>query len=212
MATKPISMYCHECGDIRFYGMPCACHPEAQPQLRWTDEPRSAVKVKATVDLRFPGTPVYVDGPRAGQVAEPDPWVVVGTTTIDGTFEQVREMFGETWDNVDHMRYHLASGDVWNIGGRSLMIKDREVFDGGVLVCCDIVRRQSEIDAEQRAELATMARKIDKEELADYFSQPTCPECGPHGNTGRVLGADIWYPCTLCAGGRPGDMHEVRST
>ena len=23
--VKPISMYCHGCGDIKFYNMPCAC-------------------------------------------------------------------------------------------------------------------------------------------------------------------------------------------
>lgn len=26
----------------------------------------------------------------------------------------------------------------------------------------------------------------------------TCPECGPHGNKGRVLLLENWYDCTLC--------------
>jgi hypothetical protein len=136
-----------------------------------------------------------------------DPWIVVGTTTIDGPWSQVDEMLGFA---------NLVDDDVFLLGGRHVRPREyvadsyaAKVGDVKVVVC-DIVRSQSEIDAEQRAEFAIMARKIDEEELADYFSRPTCPECGPHGNAGRVLGADLWYPCTLCAGGRPGDMHEVQ--
>lgn len=147
-----------------------------------------------------------------------DPWVKVGTTTIDGTFHQVREVFGETWDNVEHMRYHLAAGDVWGIGGRSLMINDRDVFDDVVIISCDIVRRLSECcdycdrdhltDAqrERAGECSSCSASIAAKMSSPASVKPTCPECGPHGNRGEVLLASSWAKCTTCAGGKPGDL------
>jgi len=129
-----------------------------------------------------------------------DPWVVVGRTTIDGTFEQVREAFGGPWENVDDLQYALAIGDVFDVGGRSLRVEAKEVHDNKTIVACDIVRRQSEIDAEVASEHLRHDHVI-----AQEYPSTTCPECSPHGNDGRVLLASTWVACTVCAGGRPGD-------
>lgn len=157
----------------------------------------------------MPGESAFPTKPLAA-VSKPDPWVVVGTTTIDGTFEQVREAFGETWENVDHLSYALARGDQWNIGGRHLVVHSHEVFDGGVLVSFDIVRRQFEIDAEQLS--ASMIAEGASTDVATTGVRnfikalnQQCPECGPHGNRGRVALNFIEVACTTCAGGVPGD-------
>jgi hypothetical protein len=124
--------------------------------------------------------------------ATSDPWVVVGRTTIDGDLKSVAAMF-ET-DDIDELIQHES---VHRIHGSYLRPTWWESRCGVDIVCCDIVRRQSEIEAEQRAELKAMARKIDDEELADYLAKP-CPECGPHGNAGRVLLLESWVDCTTC--------------
>lgn len=154
-----------------------------------------------------------------------DPWVVVGRTTIDGTFKQVRDAFGGPWESVDDMRYALASGDVFDVGGRSLRVEAKEVHDGGaVVVACEIVRRLSEccmycdeehLTHDQRnlhaGECDACRRNIESKlrrhdpAIAQEHPSSTCHECGPHGNAGRVLLASTWVACTVCAGGKPGD-------
>lgn len=169
------------------------------------------------------GLPVYTTGPLIGHVVSDttkyDPWVVVGTTTLDGTIMQVATMLdasgwgpplteSEAESAIDlFMKQDERHHEPWLVGGRCLRARGCHINGGRgtALIRCDIVRRQSEIDAEQCAELAAMARKIDEEELADYLSRPPCSECGPHGNAGEVLLASTWVRCTLCGGGKSGD-------
>lgn len=140
-----------------------------------------------------------------------DPWVKVGTTTIDGDVCGLWES-----EDLDEMR-----GRVRFIGGHHLRLEWLETNRGVDIAFCDIVRRQSEIDAERRAAAAdgecsscgafthlsthgTCSRCCDR-------AENPCPECGPHGNRGEVLLASSWAKCTTCAGGKPGDLWgEVR--
>lgn len=48
----------------------------------------------------------------------------------------------------------------------------------------------------------------EKQRIADFLSRvkpwgtptqrPVCPECGPHGNSGKVLLLDTWVDCLTC--------------
>lgn len=210
--VKPISMYCHGCGDIKFYNMPCACTGVAQ--LQWAD----SAKTFRPVDVKFPGTATYVDGPRIGQAAEPDPWVKVGTTTIDGTLVDIANVLDVSSWPIDWARDAAAAIDLfmhadtpWLVGGRRLVAKRSHVnaIDETAIIHCDIVRRQSEIEAEGAAKQAEFDREVATMEARDYphgLPRPPCPECGPHGNRGEVLLASSWAKCTTCAGGKPGDL------
>lgn len=147
-------------------------------------------------------------------IPTPDPWVKVGTTTLDGTIMQVATLLdvsgwgpplteSEAENAIDLFmkqdeRYH----EPWLVGGRHLRGRASHVnaSSGTALVRCDVVRRQSEIDAEM---IATVAQACN--EIAATL-KPTCPECGPHGNRGEVLLASSWAKCTTCAGGKPGDL------
>ncbi len=134
-----------------------------------------------------------------------DPWVVVGTTTIDGTWSQVDEMLGFT---------NLVDDDVFFLGGRHVRPREHVAESyaaktGGVkVVVCDIVRRQSEIDAEEAAQRANIPEVLRRLRASGYniSDRATCPECGPHGNRGEVLLASSWAKCTTCAGGKTGDL------
>lgn len=146
----------------------------------------------------------------AGVSPPRDPWVKVGTTTIDGDRLTVMNMFGEHGIKWAAFR----SGCVVEVDGRHLMAPGNghgQVFDWNadtVMVPCDIVRRQSEIDAERRAAAAddecsscgvvthlsthgTCSRCCDR-------AESPCPECGPHGNVGRVLLLESWVDCRAC--------------
>lgn len=138
-----------------------------------------------------------------------DPWVKVGTTTIDGTVMQVATMLeASAWGppvNDDEAEAHIDNfvhcGGPWLIGGRYLLPKGSHINGnlGTALIRCDIVRRQSEIDAEHVSRVTAEFHKD------DAYAAPVCPECGPHGNRGDVLLASSWAKCTTCAGGKPGD-------
>lgn len=135
----------------------------------------------------------------------PNPWVKVGTTTIDGTIMQVASslLLGRalaTLEDADHtIDIMVRDTHPWFVGGRHLMAKGSHVnlHTGTALIRCDIVRRQSEIEAENTAAIASKACK-QFAAICAAGTKPTCPECGPHGNGGRVLGLEEWYPCTTC--------------
>lgn len=143
-----------------------------------------------------------------------DPWVKVGTTTIDGTLVDVANVLDVSSWPIDWARDAKAAIDLfmraetpWLVGGRRLVAKRSHVntIDETAIIHCDIVRRQSEIEAEHVARVAAEFHKD------DAYAAPACPECGPHGNRGEVLLASSWAKCTTCAGGKPGDLWgEVR--
>lgn len=147
---------------------------------------------------------------RRANEAKTDPWVKVGTTTIDGTLEQVARML-DAYDAERAIDAFMQADGPWIIGGRHLLAKGSHINShaGTALVRCDIVRRQSEIDAEHLA--AQMKVADERSHMMVTAFAKTCPECGPHGNRGEVLLASSWAKCTTCAGGKPGDLWgEVR--
>lgn len=135
-----------------------------------------------------------------------DPWIKVGTTTIDGDLKAIAAMFGT--DDINKVIKHK---DVRRVGGRDLQPTWWETNRGTGLVFCDIVRRQYEIDAEARLHpCVNCETPTDMMFCADCTkaakaAEPPCPECGPHGNRGRVALAFSEVACTTCAGGVPGD-------
>lgn len=153
-----------------------------------------------------------------------DPWVVVGTTTIDGTLVDVANVLDVSSWPIDWARDAKATIDLfmraetpWLVGGRRLVAKRSHVntIDETAIIHCDIVRRQSEIETEGAAKQTVFDEEVAAMEARDYphgLPRPPCPECGPHGNRGDVLLASSWAKCTTCAGGKPGDLWgEVRS-
>ena len=103
--------------------------------------------------MKFPGTATYVDGPRIGQAADPDPWVKVGTTTIDGTLVDIANVLDVSVWPIDWARDAVAAIDLfmraetpWLVGGRYLVAKRSHVNEhaGTAIIHCDIVRRLSE--------------------------------------------------------------------
>jgi len=147
---------------------------------------------------------------RLQDAACKNPWVVVGRTTIDGTPQQVSDMLnvssewsGDAEHNID---LFMRSPTPWLIGGRYLLPKSSRINSHGdiatAIIRCDIVRRQSEIDAEK---VSALTSAYDKVATDVRPALGACPECGPHGNAGRVLLASTWVACTVCAGGKPGD-------
>lgn len=128
-----------------------------------------------------------------------DPWVKVGTTTIDGLISHVVERIGG--DANDLMGWRTPR----LIGGQMLVGHEfGATQDGMVVMRCDIVRRKSEIDAEQKARTEEARQRLLA--IKANLRKPFCPECGPHGNRGEVLLASSWAKCTTCAGGKPGDL------
>lgn len=121
-----------------------------------------------------------------------DPWVVVGTTTIDGPLKSILKTTSNLLD-WDEPRM---------IGGRWLRFKRLDGPTDVTLVVCDIVRRQSEIDAEMIASVVPVCNEL----AVTMRAVDPCPECGPHGNSGRVLLLESWVDCTTC---RPRPTHLV---
>lgn len=155
----------------------------------------------------------------------PEPWVKVGTTTIDGSLVDIANILDVASWPIDWDRDAEASIDLfmradepWLIGGRHLRGRSSHVnaSRGTALIRCDVVRRQSEIDAERQTGLADgECRSCGKFDALStmgtcspccYRAEAPCPECGPHGNRGKVPGLDAVYDCTTCAGGKPGDL------
>lgn len=135
---------------------------------------------------------------------KPDPWIKVGTTTIDGTIAQVGGMLRvlTIHDDEEAIDAFMKADEPWKVGGRWLRARGSHInsHTGTALVRCDIVRRQSEIDAEHAAKVAEAFHRDDS------YALPACPECGPHGNRGEVLLAESWAKCTTCNGGKAGDL------
>jgi hypothetical protein len=130
-----------------------------------------------------------------------DPWVVAGTTTIDGSIDHVGGLLRvlSNASNEDAIDAFLHSDDPWLVGGRWLRAR-RSHCDhhaNTAIIRCDIVRRQSEIDAEVSASWHAEGERIGRAYAAAHPSPP-CPECGPHGNRGRVLLLESWIDCTSC--------------
>lgn len=211
--VKPISMYCHGCGDIKFYDTPCGCHQQALPQLQWADEPSPFEQMRAAVRENVERVSLTtasgedLDALAKSVGAKTDPWVKVGTTTIDGSVAQVGEMLRvlKAESHRDAIDAFLQADEPWLIGGRYLQAKRSHIdsHDNTALIRCDIVRRQSEIDEEEMIdeEVAYQAQR----RAMPAAIRPPCPECGPHGNAGEVLLASTWVRCTLCGGGKSGD-------
>jgi hypothetical protein len=146
-----------------------------------------------------------VDLDRIGKdlrVPREDPWVKVGTTTIDGDAQTIAGLFGLSVEGLSTtIAYLIKDRIVVHVGGRTIMPVSAEFTkncDG--FVSCDIVRRQSEIDAEKAAALVEWNRELARRAIEPMLHRatPICPECGPHGNNGHVLGLEEWYPCTTC--------------
>lgn len=168
----------------------------------WTSEVTGdAITYDVTALPIEPLAPGYlVDRTVVEEYPTIDPWVVVGTTTIDGTFAQVYEALAispwphmwsyDTEAAVDHF---MQSDEPWLIGGRYLRGVGSHLnsHDETAIIRCQVVRRQSDLDAEIR-ELAR------QNEQAELVPRPTCGECGPHGNDGRVLLLESWVDCTTC--------------
>lgn len=140
-----------------------------------------------------------------------DPWVKVGTTTIDGTLVDIATMLDVSswpidWDRDAEGAIDLfvRASEPWLIGGRHLLAKGSHINGsrGTALIRCDVVRRQSEIDEEMMRSVAPSINELS----ATMRRMDPCPECGPHGNRGEVLLASSWAKCTTCAGGKPGDL------
>ena len=128
-----------------------------------------------------------------------DPWVQVGTTTIDGTFTDLAEAFGVPASGVGASIHGLIDGErVVSVRGMNLRPCEWVTFSDNVgMVLCDIVRRQSEIDVEKRARFERAMKAWD-DAFPGGLGRVPCPECGPHGNAGRVLLLESWVDCTTC--------------
>lgn len=201
-------------------GIPCAvtkwkCHVESDG-LR--------VYVVSATPLRFV-TPKS-EARHDPQIAA-DPWVTVGTTAVDGTLAELAEAFNVPACAVGaSVAGLIEGGHVVEVRGRHLRPMEWvPPQDGAAIVLCDVVRRQSEIEAEARQTMATFAAewrvgKVDGDcRLCGAFdclsthgtcarccdrAENPCPECDPHGNAGRVLLLESWVECTTC---RPRPTH-----
>jgi hypothetical protein len=128
-----------------------------------------------------------------------DPWIVVGTTTIDGTAADVVASIGGDWLDLSRMWEPRQIGGRWvrPVAAASLL-GDTETQDAFTVMRMEIVRRQSEIDAEAARAKSAAFREFLDDLGPERMSEPTCPECGPHGNAGRVLMLESWVDCTTC--------------
>lgn len=163
--------------------------------------------------VQLHGAPCSCGAPKA----EPDPWVKVGTTTIDGNMKQVYEVLGVSpwpWlcasDTTGAINHFMRAEQPWLIGGRHLrgVGSHWDAQADTAVIHCDVVRRRSEIDAEhQRGKadgeckscgaLDCLSTHGTCSRCCDRAENP-CPECGPHGNAGRVLLLESWVDCTTC--------------
>lgn len=131
-----------------------------------------------------------------------DPWIKVGTTTIDGTIADVVALFDDANMTDEKANVFLIRGQY--VKRREYCATSLAAMRCEVMVVgCDIVRRQSEIDAERNEQAQRLTDELGQRAAA---SAPPCPECGPHGNRGEVLLASSWAKCTTCAGGKAGDL------
>ena len=123
-------------------------------------EPRYTLKVVPVYTAKrsdvptFGSSPVYTTGPHMGEAASNvDPWVKVGTTTIDGTLVDIANVLDVSSWPIDWARDAKAAIDLfmraetpWLVGGRRLVAKRSHVntIDETAVIHCDIVRRLSE--------------------------------------------------------------------
>ncbi len=152
-----------------------------------------------TIMIKIGEVPVRLIGAQEDAFnIESDPWVVVGTTTIDGTRAQVAATFGCTPHGLG-VTLAQAQGFAHPVGGRTLRVVNYDLTDLDSVVHCDIVRRQSEIDAEHKAHIDFVSEwAADPWRIRPTAMRQACPECGPHGNAGRVLLLESWADCTTC--------------
>lgn len=166
----------------------------------------------ARIDIR-PKSTERLREAKAGEfrmrLAEPDPWVKVGTTTIDGNMEQVYEVLGvspwpwlcasDTTGAIDHF---MRAEQPWLIGGRHLrgVGSHWDAQADTAVIHCDVVRRQSDLDAERKAHVDFVSAWATDpwRNLGRPAASSACPECGPHGGAGRVLLLESWVDCTTC--------------
>jgi hypothetical protein len=133
----------------------------------------------------------FMDARRRALQEKIDPWVVVGTTTVDGLISQVVERIGGNANDL------MGWQEPRDVGGRMLVGHEFNTTQDGIVVMrCDIVRRRSEINAEKAN--AAADRLMAAVERYEQEHATTCPECGPHGNAGRVLLLESWVDCTSC--------------
>lgn len=176
-----------------------------------------ALAASVTTQIMYEVDGVEEDGPDDSH-DKSDPWVKVGTTTIDGTLVDIANVLDVSswpinWDRdaVAAIDMFMRAQEPWLVGGRHLVAQRSHVNEhaGTAIIHCDIVRRQSKIEAEGAAKQAEFDREVATMEARDYphgLPRPPCPECGPHGNRGEVLLASSWAKCTTCAGGKSGDL------
>jgi hypothetical protein len=128
-----------------------------------------------------------------------DPWVVVGTTTIDGTTADVVASIGGDWLDLSRMWEPRQIGGRWvrPVSAASLL-GDTETQDAFTVMRMEIVRRQSEIDVEAARAKSAAFREFLDDLGPERLSEPACPECGPHGNAGRVFLLESRVDCTTC--------------
>jgi hypothetical protein len=139
-----------------------------------------------------------VTGEVTFNMPNPAPWIVIGTTTLDGLTDEQFTAATNTSLTIDDV---IRSGQPFPLGGRALIAKGVRTFSGTTMLFCDIVRRQSEIDAERFAHEQAIVNGLMRVHMGNH----QCPECGPHGNRGRVQLNFIEVACTVCAGGVSGD-------
>jgi hypothetical protein len=143
-----------------------------------------------------------VTGEVTFNMPNPAPWIVIGTTTLDGLTDEQFTAATNTSLTIDDV---IRSGQPFPLGGRALIAKGVRTFSGTTMLFCDIVRRQSEIDAERFAHEQAIVNGLMRVHMGNH----QCPECGPHGNRGRVQLNFIEVACTVCAGGVSGDAFGV---
>lgn len=202
----------------------CTCEAGQEPQYTVTATPirmhTPVQQVAATVaDVLKDMNISAATGPALDALYERyvDPWVQVGTTTIDGNLKQVYEALAVSpwpWlcasDTIAAIDHFMRAEHPWLVGGRCLrgVRSHVDAQADTVVIHCDVVRRQSDLGAEQAIGKAdgeckscgafdclsthgTCARCCDR-------AENPCPECGPHGNAGRVLLLESWVDCTTC--------------
>lgn len=197
-------------------GIPCAvvkweCHVEHDGLRVYTVDAMPVRFVTPKAEARH-------DPQIAADYPNVDPWVTVGTTAVDGTLPELAEAFNVPACAVGASVAGLVEGGhVVEVRGRNLRpLEWVNLGNGCGLVHCDVVRRKSEVDADAPLGKAdgecrscgmfdcmsthgTCARCCDR-------AENPCPECGPHGNAGRVLLLESWVDCTTC---RPRPTHLV---
>ena len=157
-----------------------------------------------TSQMNNAGTCIFCGNLLASiQAPAEDPWVQVGTTTIDGNLKHVYEALGvspQPWicasDTTDAVDNFMRSEQPWLIGGRHLrgVRAQWDTHGDSAVIHCDVVRRRSDLDAEMTAAISMFSDALS----VTMHAKGTCPECGPHGGAGRVLLLESWVDCTTC--------------